>query len=130
MLWLPPADAPSEQRDHLTSRVWPLQTREDSFVLNVADQEGGLVSFRIKPTTRFEKVFEAYANKRNLCPSITTFCFDGARVSGNFSAAQLGMEDGDILDCVLQQVRSTHATAEDESRHTRVPQTEPYPAKA
>jgi len=105
-------------------------TREDSFVLNVADQEGGLVSFRIKPTTRFEKVFEAYANKRNLCPSITTFCFDGARVSGDFTAAQLGMEDGDILDCVLQQVRSTHATAEDESRHTRVPQTEPYPAKA
>lgn len=53
--------------------------------------------------TRFEKIFNAYCAKKSLDASAVRFLFDGDRVRGEQTPAELSMEDGDSIDAVLQQ---------------------------
>ncbi|GLC48186.1 hypothetical protein PLESTB_000068600 [Pleodorina starrii] len=72
--------------------------------LVVKDQTGNEVHFKVKMKTKLEKVFNAYCNKKGVEPSSVRFLFDGTRVSPGATPDELGMEDGDVLDCVIEQV--------------------------
>ena len=59
--------------------------------------EGDETFFKVKTTTKLQKVFDAYATARypgrDLC-----FLLDGERLNGNQTPEDVDMEDGDQID--------------------------------
>lgn len=51
-----------------------------------------------------DKVIRAFAEKLGLDFSSIRQSFDGERINPLSTAADLGLEDGDIIDCLEQQV--------------------------
>ncbi|KAJ9523043.1 hypothetical protein QJQ45_023861 [Haematococcus lacustris] len=107
--------------------------KQESAAINIVvrDQAGNEVHFKIKTHTKFEKVFNAYCDKKGQDPravkcvtetqgadnamhttfSITTslmFLFDGQRVEPSSTPATHEMEDGDIIDCMIEQIGGAH----------------------
>uniref|UniRef100_A0A061SCP4 Small ubiquitin-related modifier n=1 Tax=Tetraselmis sp. GSL018 TaxID=582737 RepID=A0A061SCP4_9CHLO len=72
--------------------------------LTVKSQDGDQVQFKVKSTTKFEKIFAAYCNKKSVDRHAIRFLFDGARLDSESSPQEIGMEDGDIIDAMQEQV--------------------------
>ncbi len=62
------------------------------------------VHFRVKPHTTMEKVLNAFCEKVGVRRDIVRLTFDGTRVQLDHTPAKLGLEDGDALDVMEQQV--------------------------
>lgn len=69
----------------------------------LANQRGAEVRFKIKPTTRLSKLFEAYCNRQSVAPSALRFLLDGERLSGESTAADVGLSDLSVIDVVHMQ---------------------------
>lgn len=76
----------------------------EALTIVVKDATGGEVQFKVKTTTKFQKVFEAYAGKKSLDARSIKFLFEGQRVHETMTPADLDMEDGDSIDAMLEQV--------------------------
>ena len=74
----------------ITIKIWDMSSGEDTF-------------FKVKYTTKLDKVFNAYATRRGICVASLHFLFDGSRVRRDQTAADIGMADGDQLDCAREQ---------------------------
>ncbi len=61
------------------------------------------VFFKVKKTTAFKKIFDAYLQRVGKAPGSLRFMFDGARVQDNQTPAELGMEDEDTIDAAAEQ---------------------------
>ncbi|BDA49133.1 probable small ubiquitin-related modifier 1 [Coccomyxa sp. Obi] len=72
--------------------------------LVVKDQAGTEVHFKVKSHTKFQKIMDAYAGKRSVDVSAIRFLYDGARLDGSSTPGDQGMEDNDVIDCVLEQI--------------------------
>ena len=59
--------------------------------------------FKLKKTTKLDKVFNAYSTRKGVAATSLRFLFDGSRVRGDQTPADIDMEDGDQLDCMLEQ---------------------------
>ncbi|KAG2447318.1 hypothetical protein HYH02_007648 [Chlamydomonas schloesseri] len=81
-----------------------VKTEGNVINLVVKDQTGNEVHFKVKMKTRLEKVFNAYCNKKGVDPGSVRFLFDGQRIANESTPEQLDMQDGDVLDCVIEQV--------------------------
>ncbi|PNW72395.1 hypothetical protein CHLRE_16g675637v5 [Chlamydomonas reinhardtii] len=81
-----------------------VKTEGNVINLVVKDQTGNEVHFKVKMKTRLEKVFNAYCNKKGVDTASVRFLFDGNRAKPDSTPEALGMEDGDVLDCVIEQV--------------------------
>ena len=71
--------------------------------IKVVSQDGSEVYFKIKKTTQFRKLMDAFASRRQIKQSDIRFLFDGNRVQPEQTAEDIGMEDGDIMDAVTEQ---------------------------
>ena len=60
--------------------------------------EGEKVWFKLKTTTKLEKVFNAYAAHKGIDVGSLRFFLDGKRLNGNQTPADVDMEDGDQID--------------------------------
>lgn len=82
------------------------QPKQEGQVINliVKDQMGAEVHFKVKSHTKLEKVFKAYCEKKSIEQQAVRFVFDGQRVNGDSTPESLGMEDGETIDCFMQQV--------------------------
>ena len=80
-------------------------TGDDEIInLFVADQNGGaLVQFRIKKTTPFRKLLDAYCKKLGLSKQAVRFTFDGNRLREQDIPKACGVEDGDEIDVFQEQ---------------------------
>ena len=67
-------------------------------VISVANLQGDDVYFKVKPTMRLQKIFDAYANRKGVAGDSLRFLFKGSRVDGEPTCADIGLEDGDQLD--------------------------------
>ena len=76
---------------------------EGSLNIRIRDQTGEETFFKVKKTTKLDKVFNAYATRRGICVASLHFLFDGSRVRRDQTPADIGMADGDQLDCMLVQ---------------------------
>ncbi|PNH08074.1 Ubiquitin-like protein pmt3/smt3 [Tetrabaena socialis] len=85
----------------------PPKIKPEGAVLNlvVKDQNGGEVHFKVKSKTRLEKVFNAYCGKKGMSPDTVRFLFDGSRLTPDQTPEALAMEDGDSIDCVIEQLQ-------------------------
>ena len=83
----------------------PVPTLEpDSVVLKVVSQDGNEVHFKLKSTTKMQKIMDAFCTKQGTTIAHTRFLYDGQRVMGDQTPTDLGMEDNDVIDAVVQQV--------------------------
>ena len=71
--------------------------------LKVKGQDGNEVFFRVKKTTLLSKLMSAYCKKIGADVETVRFLFDGKRIKGNETPADLEMENEDVIDCMQQQ---------------------------
>ena len=73
---------------------------EGSLNIRIRDQTGEETFFKVKKTTKLDKVFNAYATRKDVCATSLRFFVDGAGVRGDQTPADIGMGDGDQIDCM------------------------------
>lgn len=78
-----------------------LQQENEPIYLNITvrNQMGVDVVFKVKPTTMLGKVLDVYNLKMGLTEGYR-FLFDGVRLGGQCTPATIGLEDGDIIDAI------------------------------
>ncbi|GBG00159.1 hypothetical protein Rsub_12978 [Raphidocelis subcapitata] len=81
-----------------------VEPKGETLNIVIKDSTAAEVQFRVKATTKMEKIFKAYAEKKALNAGAVKFLFDGQRVQGHQTPADLGMEDGDSMDAMLEQL--------------------------
>ncbi|CEL93224.1 unnamed protein product [Vitrella brassicaformis CCMP3155] len=72
--------------------------------LKVKSPDGQEVFFKIKRSTKLEKLMNAYCNRLGQSQEGVRFLFDGERVHPHQTPEELGLEDGDVIDAMVQQV--------------------------
>jgi len=72
--------------------------------LKVVNMDGTEIYFQIKKTTKMGKLMTAYCKKQGLVPGSVRFTFDGNRVGTETTPNDLGMDDGDIIDAMVEQI--------------------------
>ena len=65
--------------------------------------EGDETWFKVKTTTKLQKLFDKYALRKGIEVGSLRFLLDGKRLNGDQTPADIDMEDGDQLDCMLEQ---------------------------
>jgi small ubiquitin-related modifier len=105
------------------------QDNNDSGHINikVKDQNENEVFFKIKKTTKLSKVFNAYCTRKSIQRESVRFLLDGSRVQGEDTPKSLDMEDGDMIESVLEQaggdatpqpVAQVHTKGDDTPSHS------------
>lgn len=62
------------------------------------------VVFKIKQTTRFEKLFKTYLQKYNLLDQKTVwFIYEGETIQAEQTPEQIKLKDQDTIECVIEQ---------------------------
>ena len=59
--------------------------------------------FKVKKTTRTEKVFNTYAQRKGVNQNSLRFLLDGERINADSTPKSLDLEDQDQIDCMLEQ---------------------------
>lgn len=72
--------------------------------LKVRSVDGHEVYFRIKRKTKMDKLMSTYCSRLGQQLDSVRFLYDGERIHGHQTAEQLGMEDNDLIDAMVQQV--------------------------
>jgi len=76
----------------------------DSMItINVRDQVGDTMIFRVKKSTKMEKVMNAYAQRRGVAAGALRFLTDSGRVGDEDTCASLELEDDDQIHVMLMQ---------------------------
>ena len=76
---------------------------EETIALKVKDQNGLELQFRVKKTIKMERVFTNFANRLGVAVENLRFQLDGERVNPQDTPKTLELEDGDQIDCVIEQ---------------------------
>jgi len=79
-------------------------TGNEPITIRVRDQTGEETYFKIKKTTKMEKVFQTYAQRKGVQSSSLRFLLDGERIMGDQTPKQLELDDQDQIDCMLEQM--------------------------
>ena len=66
-------------------------------------QTGEETFFKIKKTTRMEKVFNAFATRKGVQLTSLRFMLDGERIESDATPKMLELDDQDQIDCMLEQ---------------------------
>ncbi|CAM9323482.1 unnamed protein product [Ectocarpus sp. 6 AP-2014] len=74
-----------------------------TITIRVRDQTGEETYFKVKKTTRMEKVFTTYASRKGVSVAALRFLLDGSRVGAEDTPTSLELEDQDQIDCMLEQ---------------------------
>ena len=72
-----------------------------TITIRVKDQQGEDTFFKVKKTTKMEKVFTAYAQRKGVALAQVRFLLDGVRIQPTDTPENLEIEDQDQIDCVL-----------------------------
>ncbi|KAG8945166.1 hypothetical protein FRC04_001145 [Tulasnella sp. 424] len=72
--------------------------------VKVVASTGEEVFFKIKRSTKLTKLQGAYANKVGKDMNSIRFLYDGQRIQEDDTPATLGMEEGDAIDVMVEQV--------------------------
>ena len=66
-------------------------------------QDGSEIYFKIKKSTKMQKVFDTYAGRKGFSASALRFLYDGSRIKSDDTPKMLEMEDQDQIDCKIEQ---------------------------
>lgn len=77
----------------------------ETLMIDICRQDNnGRISFKVKPTTRFEKMFKSFCQRHGLHRESHRFLFDGVMIRDEQTVQELEMQDGDSIDCMVAQV--------------------------
>lgn len=79
------------------------QKPDNVITIGVKDQDGMTTSFKIKKDTKFQRVFEAYAQRIGVNVETLTFRIDGQRITKENTPKMLEMQDGDSIEVMSAQ---------------------------
>ena len=111
-IWAFPAEAPPKRKRSVVKREGTPASRTRrrtttpsgaSLIISIRTSCGEETPFKVKTTTKLEKVFNAFATRKGVAATDLRFLFSGVRVRGDQTPADIGMADGDQLDCMLVQ---------------------------
>ena len=77
--------------------------KSDQLNLKVVGQDGQVIQFKIKESTPFRKLMNAYCERQKLVMSTIRFVFDGTRLKETDTPKSLEMEDDDTIEVFSQQ---------------------------
>ena len=66
--------------------------------------DGNEIFFKCKMTTPLQKLMQAFCNRQGVRMNSVRFLFDGQRISANQTPSELEMEDGDVIDVMVEQL--------------------------
>jgi len=69
--------------------------------LTVKDQEGSETHFRIRRRTPLRRLMARFCNSQGLLDSLDGFMLSGEMITPDDTAEQLGLQDGDIIDVII-----------------------------
>ena len=72
--------------------------------IRIRDQYGEETYFKVKPQTRMDKVFNAFATRKGVHCNSLKFMIDAQRISDLDTPQSLELEDGDQID-VMPELR-------------------------
>ena len=104
-IWAWPTSAPPRMRAAPRSLRPRAAVVEDDVSINIRIrlvQTGEETFFKVKRTTKLDKVFNAYSQRKGVAISSLRFLFNAQRVRGDQTVADIDMDDGDELDCMLE----------------------------
>ncbi|EPE25175.1 Ubiquitin-like protein [Glarea lozoyensis ATCC 20868] len=76
---------------------------DNTILIRLKNQSAQESTFKIKPTTLFEKIINAYAKMHGKKVDTFRFFFDGHRLQATDTPKSLEMADGDLVDVFLEQ---------------------------
>lgn len=82
------------------------QTKDDhdgKIDLMIRNQNGDEVLFSVKNTTTMGKIMTAYCTTKAVDKRTVKFLLDGMRVREDQKVGDLDIEDGEAIDCVMEQ---------------------------
>ncbi|KAJ2400158.1 dolichyl-phosphate-mannose-protein mannosyltransferase pmt3 [Coemansia sp. RSA 2559] len=62
------------------------------------------VMFKIKRSTKLAKLMQAYCARAGKSFDTVRFLVDGERINGDSTPDSLGLEDGDAIDAMTEQI--------------------------
>ena len=77
---------------------------QKSINIVVRNQMGGEVNFKVGMMTKFSKVFDTYYERVGVKKETLKFLFDGNRIQIEQTPGMLEMDEGDVIDAVMEQV--------------------------
>ncbi len=83
-------------------------SNKNQFTVKVVAQSGEDVIFKVTPTTKLSKLMDAYLKRSGLEKTSVKFMVDGQRVNDQHSIEEAGIQDGDQIDVVIEQVGGSH----------------------
>merc|ERR1711933_558302 len=83
------SEQPTQNKEHLN--------------LKVKAQDGTEVYFKVKETTKLKKLMDAYCARVGKEAGSIRFLFDGDRIAPDSTPNDLGMEDEDEIDAMVEQ---------------------------
>ena len=81
----------------------PSAPGQDKFNLCIADANGGVVEFLVRPSTGFERIFQEYAKNKGVMLQSLRFTYEGQRVAANQTPEMLQMKHKDCIDAHIAQ---------------------------
>ncbi|KAJ3041045.1 hypothetical protein HDV00_009945 [Rhizophlyctis rosea] len=72
--------------------------------LKVVGNDQSEISFKIKNTTPFQRLMDAYLQKTGQDKNAVRFLYQGTRIQADATPQDLDMEDGDQIDVTVEQL--------------------------
>ncbi|RDW83448.1 hypothetical protein BP5796_04939 [Coleophoma crateriformis] len=85
------------------------ETKSEPMAINVKDSNGNEILFKVRPQTKFEKLFTAYCDRQGQKVGTCRFYFDGSRLLNHESPLDKEMIDGDTIDVFQEQTGGSPA---------------------
>merc|ERR1711918_160155 len=76
---------------------------DETLQLKVKHGEGKETVFKLKRTTALRKMMDAYCSREGLPTDGVRFLFEGERLNRDQTPSALSMEDGDVIDALIEQ---------------------------
>ena len=75
----------------------------DHLNLKVVTQDGNEIFFKCKAQTALNKLMNAFCQRQGVNLNAVRFIFDGSRINSSQTPEDLEMEDGDVIDVMMEQ---------------------------
>ena len=77
---------------------------DDSIMVKVVDGNGRETLFKIKKSTKFEKVINAYCDKYDVNKDFVRFVYNGLRVKDDATPEKLGLDADSEIQAMIEQL--------------------------
>ncbi len=80
------------------------EVKGQTIEIKLKDQSENETFYKIKTTTKLNKVFDSYCERQSIARDSVRFLYDGSRIQDTDTPETLEMENGDMIEAFLQQI--------------------------